>query len=162
MQENKRNISEKKEVTLMTLLANEATDDSIKLLKKYKPNEKVYNFQDLEKKLADLYIENTDKIALEKQLAEIHPHKKWLLKYIQPKVEIKEKIVEVVKPIETKSNCEGNPDCQCNKKTDQSSFDGDNSTKSGIQLTMTDYVGISLVFAVIGLSFYAITKHNKI
>ena len=160
MQENKRKISEKKEVTLMTLLANEATDDSIKLLKKYKPSEKVYNFQDLEKKLADLYIENTDKIELEKQLAEIHPHKKWLLKYISPRIEIKKEVVEVVK--EKKSNCEGNPNCNCNKKTDQSSFDGDNSANSITKLTITDYVGFSLVFAVIGLSFYVITKHNKI
>jgi hypothetical protein len=160
MQENKRKIHEKKEVTLMTLLANEATDDSINLLKKYKPNEKVYNFQDLEKKLADLYIENTDKIELEKQLAEIHPHKKWLLKYISPRIEIKKEVVEVIK--EKKSNCDGNSDCQCNKKIDQSSFDGNNSASSGLKLTITDYVGISLVFAAIGLSFYAITKHNKI
>ena len=143
----------------MTLLANEATEDSIKLLKSIKPETKVFNFADLEKKLADLYIESTDKVELEKKLAEIHPHKKWLTKYIQPKVEIKEKIVEVEKKQEPKSNCEGNPECSCNKLKDQhSSFDGSDNTN---KLTINDYVGVSLVFAVIGLSFYAITK-NKI
>ena len=153
----KRNTKNKKEVTLMTLLANDAAEDSIKLLKKYKPQEKVYDFDDLEKKLADLYIETTDKIELEKQMAEMHPHKKWLLKYIKPRVEIKKEIVEVAKP-EVKSNCEGNPNCNC-KKADQSSFDGGNNT---IGLTMTDYIGLSLVLSVIGLSFYVITKNNKI
>jgi NTP pyrophosphatase (non-canonical NTP hydrolase) len=158
MEKQKRNIREKKEVTLMTLLANEAAEDSIKVLKKYKPNEKVYNFEDLEKKLADLYIESTNKTELEKELAEIHPHKKWLLKYIQPRVEIKKEIVEVAKP-EVKSNCEGNPNCNCKKKADQSSFDGGNNQE--IRLTMTDYLGISLVFSVIGISFYIATKNYK-
>lgn len=139
----------------MTLLANEAAEDSIKVLKKYKPTEKIYDFEDLEKKLADLYIESTDKVELEKQLAEIHPHKKWLLKYIQPRVEIKKEIVEVAKP-EVKSNCEGNPNCNC--KADQSSFDGGNSTQ--LKLTITDYIGLSLLASVIGLSFYIITKKS--
>jgi len=157
MEQQKRNVREKKEVTLMTLLANEAAEDSIKVLKKYKPDEKVYDFADLENKLSDLYVESANKAELEKELAEIHPHKKWLLKYIQPRIEIKKEIVEVAKP-EVKSNCEGNPNCNCKKKADQSSFDGGNKQEL---MTMTDYIGLSLVVSVIGVSFYIATKNYK-
>jgi hypothetical protein len=63
----------------MTILANEAANESRHILKKYnKPN--AANHADLEVKLAELYFEQPDKIQIEKDLAEIHPHKKWLIK----------------------------------------------------------------------------------
>lgn len=85
---NQRAKVEKKDISLLTLLANESTADSRKLLKKYGKEDST-DYEDLEKKLADLYFSSTDKIQLEKEMAQIHPHKKWLLKYETPKVEIK-------------------------------------------------------------------------
>ena len=59
------------EITLMTVLANEATGSSRKILKEYgMPDAK--NYQDLEIKLAELYFNTKDKVALERKLAEIH------------------------------------------------------------------------------------------
>jgi hypothetical protein len=96
--------SDKREITLMTILANEATADSRKLLKAYgKPDAK--NHIDLEQKLAELYFNSTDKVQIEKEMAAIHPHKKWLEKYIKPE----EKVVET-KVEETTSNADG---CSC-------------------------------------------------
>lgn len=85
---NQRAKVEKKDISLLTLLANESTADSRKLLKKYGKEDST-DYEDLEKKLADLYFSSTDKIQLEKEMAQIHPHKKWLLKYETPKIEIK-------------------------------------------------------------------------
>jgi hypothetical protein len=105
----------KQEITLMTLLANESASESRKLLKKYnKPDAK--NCADLEVKLAQLYFDAPDKLAIEKELAEIHPHKEWILK--RTKVEEVEKPVEVVEAQKT-SSAEGdccNPYCPVHGK----------------------------------------------
>ncbi len=75
----------------MTLLAQEATENSRKLLKKYNmPDAK--NYSDLEAKLAELYFATPDKLQLEKDIANIHPHKDWILKRVeQPKVVVEDK-----------------------------------------------------------------------
>lgn len=71
----------RRDITLMTLIAND--EDSYKLacglLQKYN-QPKPKNHQDLENKLATLYVNSPDKPELEKELAYIHPHKNWLLK----------------------------------------------------------------------------------
>jgi hypothetical protein len=70
---------QKKDITLMTLLAYESTPDARRLLKKYGyPDAKSYG--DLEIKLAELYYAIPDKLSFEKELAEIHPHKNWILR----------------------------------------------------------------------------------
>ena len=76
----------KKEVTLMTLLANEATSDSRKLLKEYQQADAI-SAADLEQKLANLYFGESDKVALEMKLANIHPHKNWLVRTLNLKPE---------------------------------------------------------------------------
>jgi hypothetical protein len=71
----------KKDITLMTLLAYESTADARRLLKKHNlPDAKSY--ADLEIKLCELYYATPDenKKELEKEFAEIHPHKKWILR----------------------------------------------------------------------------------
>ena len=89
----KRRNSDRKDITLMTILANEATAESRKLLNKYgKPDAKSHG--DLEQKLAELYFNTTDKVQIEREMAAIHPPRKWLEKYIEPKVEIVETKVE--------------------------------------------------------------------
>lgn len=90
----------------MTLLANEATEDSRKLLKKYNKAE-AKNCADLEVKLAQLYFDTPDKLAIEKDFAEIHPHKNWLLK--------RTKVEEVAKPQSVEvSQITSNADGDCN------------------------------------------------
>ena len=71
----------KKDITLMTLLAYEATADARRLLKKYNSLD-AKSYADLEIKLCELYYATPDenKKELEKELAEIHPHKKWILR----------------------------------------------------------------------------------
>lgn len=85
----------KPEITLMTLLAYEATEDAQKLLQKYK-KPKAKNFADLEVKLGELYVSVEDKLKLEKEMASIHPHKKWLMERSEPVVKVEEKKVEAV------------------------------------------------------------------
>jgi len=63
---NRRKNNNRTDITLMTLLANEATDGSRKILKEYgEPDAKDY--KDLEVKLAELYFKTTDKVELEKK-----------------------------------------------------------------------------------------------
>jgi hypothetical protein len=135
----------------MTLLANEATDGSRKILKEYgEPDAKDY--KDLEVKLAELYFKTPDKVELEKKLSNIHPHKKWLLKYIEPV----EKIVEVEKivPAETKSNADG--DCPTTPTPAQtSSFNGDAPINSNSVLGI---IGLVAVVGILSLSLIHITK----
>ena len=90
MKRNNKLNKRKQEITLMTLLANEADKESRHILKKYnKPNAR--DHADLEVKLAELYFEQDDKLGIEKDLAEIHPHKKWITKTLDlvPKSELK-------------------------------------------------------------------------
>ena len=94
----------------MTLLANEATADSRKLLKKYNKAD-AKDCSDLEVKLAQLYFDTPDKLAIEKDFAEIHPHKNWLLKRTKVEEVLKPEVVEVAK---NTSNADGNcnnPNC---------------------------------------------------
>lgn len=105
----------KQEITLMTLLANESTADSRKLLKKYNiPDAK--DCTDLEVKLAKLYFNVPDKMQFEKELAEIHPHKTWILK--RTKVEEIEKpaLIETAPKTSSADGCCNNPYCPVHGK----------------------------------------------
>ena len=148
----------KKDITLMTLIANESASDARKLLKKYgKPDAENHN--DLEVKLADLYFKADDKIKLEKELAEIHPHKKWIMRVLVPPVVevVKEEVKVEVKPeptIEKKSNADG---CGCsNCMSNASGNSNDKKTYSPI-----DYIGVIGVIGVLGIVFYSISKATK-
>jgi hypothetical protein len=135
------------EITLMTVLANEATGSSRKILKEYgMPDAK--NYQDLEIKLAELYFNTKDKVALERKLAEIHPHKNWILRNVQPVLEETSKQEQIT---EVKSNLQGDnicPSCQ-NKNRDFLYASGEN------QSAKFDYNGLIVPVALIG--FMAIT-----
>ena len=149
---NKSN-SDKRDISLLTLLANESTSDSRKLLKKYN-KEDAKSHADLEQKLADLYFAEPDKIALEKEMAKIHPHRDWLLKYETPKEEIKviEPIADI-KVVETKANLDGdNSPCKCSKCSEnRSSFDGDTNKRekdNSILIAVLGLVGIVAILTI--------------
>lgn len=161
-----RTNSKRKDISLMTLLANEATGESRKILKKYGEPDAT-DHEDLEVKLANLYFKTDDKRKLEKELSDIHPHKNWILKYSEPKIEIKKEEVKVeVKPeekTEQKSNangiCSGNYCCkECER------MNGFNGTMySSMNGTQTEqgkmaYIVMFGMVAVLGITMYAISK----
>jgi hypothetical protein len=115
-----------KKITIMGLLAECSTDQARNLLKKYgMPPAK--NKAELELALANLYKTADDKKQLEKDFAEIHPHKNFMKKYLAPNMPQKKEIkVEEIKVVETKaeptkeiiateikSNANGNCSCGC-------------------------------------------------
>jgi hypothetical protein len=176
----------KKDITLMTLLSQEATKDSRDLLKKYNiPDAK--NYADLEQKLADLYYKSTDKIGIEKDLAQIHPHKNWLLKRLveekkeqEPKEVVQKEIISEQTTQQPNITCCGNPYCPAHgcmgmgmgmgRYRGGYSYIDDmpipptpslrpEESKKGIDLK--DYIGFAGVVAIIGMAFYVVTKANK-
>jgi hypothetical protein len=157
---NRKGKPKKQEISLMTILAYEATSGSRKLLKQY-GREDAKNYVDLENKLTDLYYATEDKPKLERELAEIHPHKNWILKTLAPApvVEEKKEIVVEAAPAEQKQQgcgCGGN--CPCK----QSSFDGTGSnqtqTKPADSMKFENYFGMIALVGVVGIAFYALTK----
>lgn len=142
----------KKDITLMTLIACEATGPARRILKKHGVSD-AKNYDDLEVKLAQLYFHpETDKIALEKELAEIHPHRNWLMKYAEPQV--KEVMVEVPAPAaepvvikeEIKSNASGSQEPTPILKS---------------QMRTIDYVAIISVAGLVGITVYVVSKSFK-
>jgi hypothetical protein len=147
------------EITLMTVLANEATGPSRKLLKQYgQPDAK--NYQDLEIKLAELYFNTKDKVELEKQLAEIHPHKNWILKNVQPVIEEKSKQEQVE---EVKSNLTGDNMCpQCKRRLQNENYlyaEGENKDK--VPSYISDIRAITaplILFSVLGVTMVVLLR----
>ena len=160
----------KSRVTLLGTIANGSTAEARKLLKRSGEQDAV-NHKDLEYKLTKLYQNEDDKLALEKQLAEIHPHKEFILKYTAPQKEemIKETISEEM-PVETKmkSQCScGNPDCPNNYSNccGSSSMSGTSSAcgcKSNFSADTEKTINSNDAFLVLGLvaiiSIFALTN----
>ena len=142
------------EITLMTVLANEATGPSRKILKEYGSSD-AKNYKDLEVKLAELYFNTQDKVALEKKLADIHPHKNWILKNVKPAIEETSKQGQVE---EVKSNATGDcmcPNCQNQPYTDKNflNAEGPTTQKIGIDglivpMVLLGLLGITYVFVL--------------
>lgn len=150
-----------KKITIMGLLANSSTDDARLLLKKYGyPNAR--NKAELELLLAKMYKDADDKKQVEKDFAEIHPHKNFLKRYLTtetPKESVEivaEKIVET--PLttieESTSNCNGDTTCSCCK----SSFDGDQKSSS-LKFSENDKLIILGMFGIV--SILALVMINK-
>lgn len=83
MQEQNKQPKPSQAIPLLELYAYNATSASRKLLKKYgKADAK--GFKDLQEKLKQLYASQSDIIKIEKDFAEIHPHREFILKYLTP------------------------------------------------------------------------------
>ena len=180
---SKKNIEYK---SLLSTLANGATGDSRRLLQQY-GKEDAKNTDDLQLKLAKLYAEQPDKVQIETDFARIHPHSKFILKYLSAsqtpagsaianKDEKTAKEVAENKIISEHSSAEGMkeivdnvcncPRCRCMYLTQnprnnaESNFDGTGGVKQQ-PIHHVDYVGVIGVIAITGLIIYAIHK-NKI
>jgi len=115
----------KKDITLMGVIANASTADARRLLKKYNESDAV-NHEDLEFKLSKLYKNADDKKILEKELAEIHPHKDFILKNLSTPEKPKES-----DPTELIVEQETIKPCTCELESRVSSMDGNNSCACG-------------------------------
>ena len=164
MKRNSQMNSRKQEITLMTLLANEAARESAGILQKYnKPKAK--NNADLEVKLAELYFEQPDKIQIEKELAEIHPHKKWLVKSLQlvSKDEVKCKKCEET----TQKTTETDKLDEIKKMVSESvskfsDFNGSNVATENTKLNpLTDWLPLIAVVGMVSVTMIIVAKSTK-
>lgn len=122
---------EKPRIPITELLAIEATKGSRQLLHNHGMKDET-TFDGLELALAHLYANAKDQVEMEQEMAAIHPHRDFILKYhpcppcapIPPKTKTTVTIPEFAAPFngESQSNCEGNPNCNCDKV---SNFDND-------------------------------------
>lgn len=167
MKRNNKLNKKKQEITLMTILANEADKESRHILKKYKkPNAK--DHADLEVKLAELYFEQDDKLALEKDLAEIHPHKNWIVRTLDliPKSEIKCDTCEENKnKKETeKDNIEEIKNAVSESVIKFSDFNGSKEAPQPIVTNSKEFSSIEIIgmvgaIGLIGLTFVIVSKN---
>ncbi len=172
------------EISLITLLANTRTAQTRKLLEKYGKDDATC-FNDLELKLAELYRDSDDKIQLEKELAEMHPHRSFILKNLAPDPipaetkEISNADGEEETPVTPQeadsknksfiegptSNCNGSTTCtQCNSSYSNacgcgSGFDGKESGNiPGPTLKVSEtalVLGVLGLVAITGMVIYA-------
>ena len=119
----KKSQKQKEYRTLLSVLANASTDKARQLLMNH-TGQDASDTNDLQVKLARLYAVSTSKHDIEKEFAEIHPHKDFILKYAKKKeeptkpleAETENKIEEgkVVKQVIAHDgylNAEGHPPC---------------------------------------------------
>ena len=135
----------------MGVIANASTGDARRLLKKYDQPDAI-NHEDLEYKLTKLYKNADDKVVLEKELAEIHPHKSFILKNLTPE----EKPVEITIEKEEFSPCDGSynktgidseKSCGCGC----SGFDGTTSNKNNEVTPLTNKDNTIAVMGILGI-----------
>lgn len=152
MQRKKKNRGGlKKSNSLLTFLANESEDKTAKLLQNL--GVKVFNKKDMESKLADFYTNCTDKKEFERKLAEIHPHKDWILRVLAPKKDTIK--IEDVKPTEKEIKVSEDAIKRISLLEDRASsnnsnFTGDSNTKINQNDKLVIF-GIVTVVAMFGL-----------
>lgn len=169
----------KKDISLTCLLANESTGKVRRLLEDMGVKD-IKNHAELEYHLAKVYQKAENKANLEKKLAEAHPHKELILKYLGQPTEnptaddvLKElkKEIEDVKvpsyPSEQFHNCAGNSVCAaCSQKMSNacgcgsSNFGGNiNPTPAQVKQAESNLVtiGIISIVALFGMAVYAKT-----
>ena len=110
MRTPERTNSKKQRVSLLGVIANGSTGDARRLLKKYNEPDAV-NHKDLAMKLSKLYAKTDDKIQLEKEIAEIHPHKEFILHNLAPIIPPEPEIM--VQDVEEKTKQMASTGCPC-------------------------------------------------
>ena len=140
--------------SLISALAFGSTDSAQSILKE-NGVEPAETYEELEYKLAKVYAKSDDKVGLEKKFAEIHPHSKFILKYLakpEKKVEV-EKPTEVIKVIEPSSNANGEFICNCPMcREAMSNFSSTEKKETNIDYTSIAVVGIVAIFGIIYLN----------
>lgn len=156
--------SRKQEITLMTLLANEASKESAGILEKYnKPKAK--NHADLEVKLAELYFELPDKIQIEKELADIHPHKKWIVKslnLVNKDEQNCEKCEEVNKKQTETDKIQELKDMVSSSVSKFSDFNGGKNVTEPVKSNaITDWLPLIAVVGMVSVTMIIVSRQTK-
>lgn len=162
--------------TLLSVLASGSTPEARRLLKDY-CGEDAFSEVDLENKLASLYATSTSKLDLERDFANIHPHKEFILKYckmdVQEPININElnpsntkvvKQVEIITP-PTKAEIE-NPTqgtaCACGCRNQFSNAEGTTQQPSS-QTNLVMALSVIGVVSIVALTTTLILmKSNKL
>jgi hypothetical protein len=156
-----------RKITIMGLLANCSTDEARALLKKYGyPDAK--NRSDLEVQLAKLYKEADDKRQVEKDFAQIHPHKEFISRYIFKTPKESKTTVETVEELttapipqsvpETKLGMDESKSCACGC----SNLDGTtNQTANTPVRTENDKLIIYSMFGIVSILALVMINKNK-
>lgn len=149
-----RTNSMKQRVTLLGVIANGSTSDARKLLKNYDEPDAT-NHQDLEYKLTKLYAKTPDKIEIEKKLAEIHPHKDFILKYCSKPTPTPEQGIEktkemIIEPMDSPIQFQDSSKscaCGCGSNFDANSSQPNNfGMNNGVMVL--GILGIITIFAI--------------
>jgi aldehyde:ferredoxin oxidoreductase len=125
-------------------------------LNKYGKQDAV-SIPDLEKKLTDLYFSVEDKVQLEKEMAEIHPHKNWLLKTMKPEEKEVQVVEEIKAPVfnETQTCPTCCPTCSMNRK---SNFYDEQQKPSTKPTTYEAAIGPLAMLGLLGIFAIALVK----
>lgn len=161
--------------TLLSVLAHGSTGKARALLIE-NTGEDADNAIDLERKLAKMYFGSTSKIDIERAFALMHPHKDFILKYVEPKqiAPMQTKLPEGSIPLNAEnlipfkqvelSNPKEATSCGCGCGGSYSNASGGGSSNSGANNLNQSVVIIGLVsvvamVSVIGVILYL--KSNK-
>lgn len=162
-----------KKITIMGLLADCSTNEARQLLSKY-GMPPVKNKAELELALANLYKTCDDKKQLERDFANIHPHKEFMKKYLVPSPTPKELVVEEIKVEEVKketetptpivpeivSGCNGNQSCNCGC-SNFSGVDGQKSNETNITTDKDKLIIFGMFGFVSILALVLISQQKK-
>ena len=118
MRTPERTQKKKQRMTLLEVVSIGSTGDARRLLKKYNEPDAT-NHKDLEYKLSKLYQKTDDKVKLEKEIAEIHPHKEFILHNLtptpaEPEIMVAE-VEDKTREMATGGCGCGNPNCRNNQ-----------------------------------------------
>lgn len=157
----------KPEIELTKLLAIESTKEAQNLLKKH-GIAKAKGYADLKNKLEQLYVQSDDKVAIEKEFAEIHPHRKWIIKNSEPEVQEKETVVEVEQKPETdnsKYGCGCGCGCGCRNRNSEiySNFDSTslNIAREATGISKSEFmIGAVALVSVVALTVVFASKNK--
>jgi hypothetical protein len=171
--------------SLIPFLTKTRTSQLCEILYK-NTGEKASSYSDLAYKIANMYDNAVDKAEIEKQLASIHPHRTFILRNLgseskkDKEKEITElaNLVEVINPtppnpIEETSNCEGNPNCSCNKSKFSgacgcgSHFDGEQESKPKVNVDKLlawsgMFCTVAMTLGIIIIAMNSVNRKNYI
>lgn len=168
--------STRKDISIMTLLANEATEDARKILQKFGKQD-ASGYADLEAKLGEVYFKTPDKQEMERDMVAAHPHKKWMLRVLEPELKAKEitkepkkediKGIEIEPAGYTVSNASGQCDCpECMEE--RSGCDACKSSADGVKPTVVTVaknhtpIILASILGVTAISITALVLYYKL
>jgi hypothetical protein len=148
-------MSKKKEYkSLLTILTISNPSACKEILAKYSNDSSVRDMKELQMKLARTYAVSSNKIDMERDFAQIHPHKDFIMKYFLPKEEfvVKDSPVMIETPAEPTKSANG-CNCECSK---YSNAEGNSPAPQGESISSNSIMMLSIVgiVAIVGMVSY--------